>query len=129
MRLGVASKEAAAGRKAGCRTHARNADGSAFASACCRRRIIRNMSERKAEVTVTIAPHLAAYAERLVAAGTAPTISAVINDALEAQRRRDLEARRLWKEAAERADPDAVARTRSHADAQIADLPASHRYR
>jgi Arc/MetJ-type ribon-helix-helix transcriptional regulator len=89
----------------------------------------RNMSERNAELTVTIAPHLAAYAERLAAAGTAPTISAVINDALEAQRRRDLEAQRLWNEAAERADPDAVARTRSHADAQIADLPASHRYR
>jgi hypothetical protein len=53
----------------------------------------------------------------------------VIDDALEAQRRRDVEARRLWKEAAERADPDAVARMRSHADAQIADLPASHRYR
>jgi Arc/MetJ-type ribon-helix-helix transcriptional regulator len=95
------------------------------------------MSERNAELTVTIAPHLAAYAERLVAAGTAPTISAVINDALEAQRRRDLEAqrrrdleaRRLWKEAAQRADPDAVARMRSYADAQIADLPASHRYR
>lgn len=87
------------------------------------------MSERNAELTVTIAPHLAAYAERLVAAGTAPTISAVINDALEAQRRRDLEARRLWKEAAEHADPGVVARMRTHADAQIADLPASHRYR
>lgn len=103
-----------------------SAEGSASVSTYRQRRMIRNMSERNAELTVTIAPHLAAYAERLVAAGTA---SAVINDALDAQRRRDLEARRLWKEAAERADPDAVARMRSHADAQIADLPASHRYR
>lgn len=101
----------------------------AFAPARRGRQMIGTMSGSNAEVTVVIAPRLAAYAEGLVAAGTAPTISAVINDALEAQRRRDQEARRLWKEAAERADPDAVARMRSHADAQIADLPASHRYR
>jgi Arc/MetJ-type ribon-helix-helix transcriptional regulator len=87
------------------------------------------MSERDAELTVTIAPHLAAYAERLVAAGTAPTISAVINDALEAQRRRDQEARRLWNDAAERADPAKVARMKARVDAQIVDLPASHQYR
>jgi hypothetical protein len=31
--------------------------------------------------------------------------------------------RRLWKEAAERADPEKVARMRAHVDAQLAVLP------
>lgn len=87
------------------------------------------MSDQETGVTVNIRPDLAAYAERLVRAGTAPTISAVINDALEAQRRRDQEARRLWNDAAERADPAKVARMKARVDAQIADLPASHQYR
>ena len=43
-----------------------------------------SMSERKTRLTVTIDPHLAAYAEQLVAAGKASSVSAVINDALEA---------------------------------------------
>jgi Arc/MetJ-type ribon-helix-helix transcriptional regulator len=85
------------------------------------------MSERKAELTVTVAPHLAAYAERLVAAGTAPSISAVINDALEAQIRRDQRARRLWNEAAEQADHAKVARMLARAEEQRAQLPSSHR--
>jgi hypothetical protein len=53
----------------------------------------------------------------------------VVNDALEADRLRDQKARRLWKEAAEHADPAKVARMRAHVDAQLAALPASHRYR
>src|ERR1700759_736516 len=64
-----------------------------------------SMSDRKIRVTVTIDPHLAAYAERLVEAGKAPSVSAVVNDALEAERQRDQKARRLWREAAERAGP------------------------
>src|SRR5690242_9883347 len=87
------------------------------------------MSDRKIRVTVTIDPHLAAYAERLVEAGKAPSVSAVVNDALEAERQRDQKARRLWREAAERADPDQVARMLAHVEAQAAQLPASHRYR
>jgi len=87
------------------------------------------MSDRKIRVTVTIDPHLAAYAERLVEAGKAPSVSAVVNDALEAERQRDQKARRLWREAAERADPDKVARMLAHVEAQAAQLPASHRYR
>lgn len=86
-------------------------------------------SERKTRLTVTIDPHLAAYAEQLVEAGKAPSVSAVVNDALEADRLRDQKARRLWKEAAEHADPEKVARMRAHVDAQLAALPASHRYR
>jgi Arc/MetJ-type ribon-helix-helix transcriptional regulator len=66
------------------------------------------MSERKTRLTVTIDPHLAAYAEQLVEAGKAPSVSAVVNDALEADRLPDQKARRLWKEAAERADPEKV---------------------
>src|SRR5689334_24554351 len=87
------------------------------------------MSDRKIRVTVTIDPHLAAYAERLVEAGKAPSVSAVVNDALEAERQRDQKARRLWREAAEHADPDKVARMLAHVEAQAAQLPASHRYR
>jgi Arc/MetJ-type ribon-helix-helix transcriptional regulator len=80
------------------------------------------MSDRKTRVTVTIDPHLAAYAERLVEAGKAPSVSAVVNSALEAEVQRDRKARRLWQEAAERADPDKVARMRAHVDAQLAEL-------
>ena len=85
------------------------------------------MSDRKARLTVTIDPHLAAYAERLVQDGKAASVSAVINDALEAQRLRDQRARKLWREAAERADPAKVARMIAHVDAQVAQLPPSHR--
>jgi len=87
------------------------------------------MSDRKTRLTVTIDPHLAAYAEQLVEAGKAASVSAVVNDALEADRLRDQRARRLWKEAAEHADQEKVARMRAHVDAQLATLPASHRYR
>jgi Arc/MetJ-type ribon-helix-helix transcriptional regulator len=80
------------------------------------------MSDRKTRVTVTIDPHLAAYAERLVEAGKAPSVSAVVNSALEAEVQRDRKARRLWQEAVERADPDKVARMRAHVDAQLAAL-------
>ena len=80
-------------------------------------------------MTVTIDMHLAAYAERLVEVGKAPSVSAVVNDALEAERQRDQRARRLWREASERADPDQVARMLAHVETQAAQLPASHRYR
>jgi Arc/MetJ-type ribon-helix-helix transcriptional regulator len=87
------------------------------------------MSERKTRLTVTIDPHLAAYAEHLVEAGKAPSVSEVVNNALEADRLRDQRGRRLLKEAAERADPEKVARMRAHVDAQLAQLPPSHRQR
>ena len=92
-------------------------------------RMIPGVSDRKIRVTVTLEPHLAAYAQRLVEAGKAPSVSAVVNDALEAERQRDQKARRLWREAAERADPDQIARMLAHVEAQAAQLPASHRYR
>jgi Arc/MetJ-type ribon-helix-helix transcriptional regulator len=88
-----------------------------------------SMSDRKARITVTIDPDLAAYAEQLVEAGKAPSVSAVVNDALAAGRLRDQKARRLWKEATERADHEKVARMRAHFEAQLTELPESHRHR
>jgi Arc/MetJ-type ribon-helix-helix transcriptional regulator len=87
------------------------------------------MSERKARVSVTIDPDLFAYAERLVDSGKAASVSAVVNEALQAERLRDAESRRLLREAAERADPAKVARMLAHVNAQIEALPASHRDR
>jgi Arc/MetJ-type ribon-helix-helix transcriptional regulator len=87
------------------------------------------VSDRKIRVRVTLEPHLVAYAECLVEAGKAPSVSAVVNDALETERQRDQKARRLWREAAERADPDQIARMLAHVEAQAAQLPVSHRYR
>jgi Arc/MetJ-type ribon-helix-helix transcriptional regulator len=89
----------------------------------------RSMSDRKTRITVTIDPDLAVYAEQLVAAGKAPSVSAVVNDALAAGRLRDQRARRLWKEATERADQEKVARMHAHVNAQLVELPESHRYR
>jgi Arc/MetJ-type ribon-helix-helix transcriptional regulator len=84
------------------------------------------MSERKTRVTVTIDPHLAAYAEKLVEAGKADSVSAVLNDALAESAARDRRAMRLFKEAAERADPQKVARMIAHVEAQAAALPAPY---
>jgi len=88
-----------------------------------------SMTERKMRVTVTIDPHLAAYAEQLVEAGQADSVSAVVNSALEARRLRDQRARRLWRDLTAQADPEKAARMKAHVDAQLAALPASHRYR
>lgn len=88
-----------------------------------------DMGELKTSVTVEIDPRLAAYAEKLVATGEAESVSDVVNDALDARKRRDQRARELWQEAAERADRGKVARMKAHVDAQLANLPASHRYR
>jgi Arc/MetJ-type ribon-helix-helix transcriptional regulator len=81
------------------------------------------MSDRKTRLTVTVDPHLAAYAEQLVAAGKASSVSAVFNDALTERVERDKRIRRRWREAAESADPDKVARMLAHVEAQAAALP------
>jgi hypothetical protein len=54
--------------------------------------------ERMTRLTVTVDPGLAAYAEYLVSTGKAPSISAVINDALS-------ESRASWSSAIPWADP------------------------
>jgi Arc/MetJ-type ribon-helix-helix transcriptional regulator len=82
-----------------------------------------SMSDRKARLTITVDPHLFAYAEQLVQAGRAPSVSAVFNDAMEARLHRERHQRRLWQEAAEQGDPDKVARMMAHIDAQAAALP------
>lgn len=74
-------------------------------------------------LTVTVDPHLAAYAEQLVMAGKAASVSAVFNDALAERVERDKRIRRRWREAAERADPERVARMLAHVEAQAAALP------
>jgi Arc/MetJ-type ribon-helix-helix transcriptional regulator len=81
------------------------------------------MSDRKARLTVTVDPRLVAYAERLVEAGKAPSVSAVFNDALADRVQRDKRIRRRWNEAAERADPAKVARMMAHVEAQAATPP------
>lgn len=81
------------------------------------------MSDRKARLTITVDPHLSAYAEQLVQIGKATSVSAVFNDALAERVERDKRIRRRWKEAAERADPEKVARMMAHVEAQAATLP------
>ena len=81
------------------------------------------MSDRKTRLTVTVDPHLAAYAEQLVDAGKAPSVSAVFNDALAERVERDKRVRRRWKEAAERADPEKLDRMIAHVQALASVLP------
>jgi Arc/MetJ-type ribon-helix-helix transcriptional regulator len=80
------------------------------------------MSDRKARLTITVDPHLSAYAEHLVESGKAPSVSAASNQALEERAARDRRRRRLWREAAERADPAKVTRMKAHIDTQLAQL-------
>jgi Arc/MetJ-type ribon-helix-helix transcriptional regulator len=87
------------------------------------------MSDRKTRVTVTIDSHLAAYAEHLVEAGKAPSLSAVVNDALTKRVERDRRIARRWKESTAQADMAKVERMIAHVEAQAEQLPASHRYR
>lgn len=85
------------------------------------------MSDRKTRVTVTIDPSLAAYAEQLVEAGKADSVSAVVNSALSERVERDRRIRRRWKELTAQADPQKVARMMAHVEAQRAQLPPTHR--
>ena len=76
----------------------------------------------KMPITVTLEPRLREWAEHLVATDKAPSISAVINDALAesyAQRKRRLA---LLRERAEHADEDRVGRMHAHVEAQAAAL-------
>lgn len=76
------------------------------------------MSDRKAHLTITVDPHLSAYAERLVESGHAASVSVAFNDAMAEKAYRDRRRRSLWKEKAEQADPDRVARMMGHIDQQ-----------
>ena len=90
------------------------------------------MSDRKARITVTVDPHLAAYAEGLVEAGKADSVSAVVNGALSERAARDRRIRKRWADiiaSATDEDRAKAARMLAHAEAQFAALPDSHRYR
>lgn len=80
------------------------------------------MDERKARLEITVDPRLSAYAEHLVETGKAPSLSAVINDALSEKERRDRHALDRLKETAAQADPAKVNRMLAHVDAQAAAL-------
>lgn len=87
------------------------------------------MSASKVRLTVTIDPHLAAYAERLVEAGKAASVSAVFNDALSERIERDRRIARRWKESTTHADMAKVDRMIAHVEAQAAQLPRHYRFR
>jgi len=81
----------------------------------------------KARITITVDPHVAAYADRLVATGKATSVSAAFNDALAERVDREHQARAWWdaKVAEGAADPDItarVARMKAHVDDQLRKL-------
>ena len=78
------------------------------------------MSERKSRLTITVDPQLAAYAEQLVQAGQAASVSAAFNDAMAEKAHRDRHRRSLWKTRSDQADPDRVARMMAVIDQQLA---------
>jgi len=88
------------------------------------------MSDNKARLTVTVDRHLAAYAERLVEAGTAPSVSAVVNGALREYAENGRRIDRQWREAVAAAtdeDRAKAARLLARQEEQDARLPGSHR--
>lgn len=73
---------------------------------------------KKVPITVTLDPRLREWAEHLVATGKAPSISAVIHDAMTESYSRHKRGLALLRERAEHADEARVARMRAHIDAQ-----------
>jgi Arc/MetJ-type ribon-helix-helix transcriptional regulator len=80
------------------------------------------MSEKKQPITITLPPELRSWAEEQVNAGKAPSISAVISEALSEKATRDRRARAALKARAAQADPERVRRMRAHVEAQAAAL-------
>jgi Arc/MetJ-type ribon-helix-helix transcriptional regulator len=83
------------------------------------------MSGRRERLEVEVDPRLHAYAEHLVEAGQAASVSDVINDALAEREQRDREALDHVRETAARADPARLARILAHIDRQATALPAT----
>jgi hypothetical protein len=73
-------------------------------------------------ITVTPDPGLRRWAEHLVAADRAPSISAVVNNALTESYARHRRSWGLLRERVEHADQVRVGRMRTHVDAQAAAL-------
>ncbi|GAA4600022.1 hypothetical protein GCM10023194_81070 [Planotetraspora phitsanulokensis] len=84
------------------------------------------MSDNKARLTVTVDPQNAAYANKLFETGKAPSVSAVVNDALAERRMRERRARRWWNTKAAEADPNRVSRIRAHVDEQLRAFEERH---
>jgi hypothetical protein len=78
------------------------------------------MSERKARLTITVDAQLSAYAEQLVDAGQASSVSAAFNEAMAEKAYRDRRRRALWKVKSGEADQGRVARIMAHVDQQLA---------
>ena len=80
------------------------------------------MGDKQDRISVTIEPHLAAYAERLVETGKAPSVSAVINEALQEKAEHDRRVRSVWAAAVTESDPVKGARMAAYVDQQLASL-------
>jgi Arc/MetJ-type ribon-helix-helix transcriptional regulator len=80
------------------------------------------MSDKKDRISVTIDPHLTAYAEHLVETGKASSVSAVVNEAMQEKVERDRTLRRVWDAAVAKSDPVKGARLAAHVDRQLANL-------
>lgn len=78
------------------------------------------MSVRKARLTITVDPHLSAYAEHLVEVGQAASVSAAFNEAMAEKAYRDRRRRNLWKAKSEQAHPGRVAGMMANIDQQLA---------
>ena len=78
------------------------------------------MSDRKTRLTITVDPYLSAYAEQLVDAGQAASVSAVFNQAMAEKAYRDRRRRSLWKAKTDAADQLRVGRMMAHIDQQLA---------
>jgi hypothetical protein len=78
------------------------------------------MSERKARLTITVDSQLSAYAEQLVDAGLASSVSAAFNEAMAEKAYHDRRRRTLWKAKTDQADEGRVARMMAHVDEQLA---------
>jgi hypothetical protein len=83
------------------------------------------MSGRRERLEIEVDPRLHAYAEHLVEAGQATSVSDVINDALAERERQDREALDHIRETAAHADQGKVAWILAHIDRQAAALPAT----
>lgn len=77
------------------------------------------MSDRKARLTITVDANLSSYAEHLVEAGQASSVSAAFNEAMAEKAYRDRHRRSLWKAKSSQADPGRIARMMAHVDQQI----------
>jgi major membrane immunogen (membrane-anchored lipoprotein) len=79
------------------------------------------MSARKTQLTITVDPHVSAYAQHLVESGKATSVSAVFNEAVAEKAYRDRRRRNLWKAKVDVADPRRVSRMLANIDLLLAE--------